>query len=489
MRAVRIGLASALVGCAPAEDELDLPIEVCGQDEPVQILALEDEQVIDPAGGAARYGDRWLFGVKTFEIPLTKVDNALSGSAHLPYRQMDAAIVATGECGEDPRVVAEGLDVIAPRRRDTDPWLGCKSQTWGTYWFDPDGAWSPRLVDAGLFCLQYLIVDQTVIFYGGNGELARARLEADEVVIEVLLGGIRSGESVTEFEEDPPDDLVFVREDDTVVAVDLRTGDVTTLAEGIPNSFSISPNRRWLVWFEEIDEGLHLRSWLRDLTTGVDTSIGHDEWESIEVELEDSFLLVRGHARWTSLSTQRIALPSQEAEWLDGRVFAADGYDGRILLQSVDSEEWVLDTESGERRPFDVDYDEYADGVLWSRHAAPYADIGLPEAFLPWDVVGMPLDTLEPEITRERVFSSVDLAGDRWVVGSDPDENELVELHYLEGATLEHRAFASDVVPGALDVRSDASVAAPWRTDDMIYQVHTRASDRTGVWRVRFGAP
>ena len=43
MRAVRIGLASALVGCAPEEEELDLPIDVCGQDEPVQILALEDE--------------------------------------------------------------------------------------------------------------------------------------------------------------------------------------------------------------------------------------------------------------------------------------------------------------------------------------------------------------------------------------------------------------------------------------------------------------
>src|SRR5687767_3998636 len=140
MRAVRIGLASALVGCAPEEEELDLPIDVCGQDEPVQILALEDEQVIGQRG-TARVGDRWLFGVRTFEIPLTAVDTALGGAEGRPYRQLESEIVSVGECGEDRRVVATGVDTIFPATNEDEPWLGCVADTGDLYWFDPDGAW------------------------------------------------------------------------------------------------------------------------------------------------------------------------------------------------------------------------------------------------------------------------------------------------------------------------------------------------------------
>jgi hypothetical protein len=489
MRAVRIGLASALVGCAPEEEQLELPIDVCGQDEPVQILALEDEQVIHPGDGGARYGERWLFGVRTFEIPLTKVNTALGDPTWRPYRQIDATITATGDCGEDPRVVAEGLDVIASRVEDDEPWLACSSLTPGLHWFDPDGAWSPQLVSDHLQCGGYLVIDQSVVFYGGDGELARARLENGEVVVDVLLDGIEYGEYLPPYREVPPDELVAVRNDDTVVAVDLRTGEIRMLTEGIASTFSISPNRRWLVWYEALDEGLQTRIWLRDLQEGGDTQIGRDDWAWIGVDIGDSFMVVRGEAMWVPASTHVLALPSRREEWIDDWIAVRDERDGLLTLDVGDDQLMRFDPETGDRQLIELEYDELLDGAFWSRWSEPHASLALPEAMLPWDIVRATFDAPAPELVRERVFSSVDLGDDRWIVGSERDENELVDLEYLDGDTLEHRPFATDVVPGSIDSRSDSSIAAPWRTDELIYQVHTRASDRTGVWRVRFGAP
>ncbi len=485
MRAACIGLVSMLVACAPDdEEEMDLPIDVCGQDEPVQILALQDDQVIGPATGVARAGDRWLFGVRTFEIPLTRVDNALREPEWRPYAQTDAAIVATGDCGEDRRVVAEGLDTIATRFREDEPWLGCSKLVPGLFWFDPEGAFPPRLVSDELDCDSYLVVDQSVVFYAGEGRLARARLVDDDVVIDALLDGIDFGEYLPPLREDPPNNLVAVLEDDTVVAVDLRSGNVTLLAEGIGSSFSISPDRRWLVWYEPLDGGLRTRVWLRDLHEGGDTLISDDDWEWIGVDIHDSFLVARGEALFVPASTRVVALPSLRSESLDGWFDVLDSRDGHVMLDLRDGRLMRLDPETGARHVRAIEYDELVDGDFWSVN--PHETLELPEALLPWDIVRATFDSPTPETFRERVFSTVDLGDDHWVAGSERDENELVELVYLDGSTLEYRSFAEDVVPGMMDARSDSSVTGPWRTDEMIYQVHTRASDRTGVWRVRF---
>jgi hypothetical protein len=486
MRASSIALGFVLAACAPEEEEAELAIDVCGQDEPVQILALEDTQVIGRGNGVARFGERWLFGVKTFEIPLTKVSGALGHPDNRPYEQIDAAIVVTGDCGEDPRVVAEGLDTIAKRIRDDEPWLGCNSLGSSLYWFDPDGAHPPLLVAEGLGCDGYLVVDQSVVYYAGDGVLARARLANGQITVDTLLDGIRFGEYLIPLRAAPPDALVAAREDDTVVAVDLRTAEVTTLTEGIESSFSISPNRRWLVWYEKVGEGLPYRMWLRDLEDGVDIEVGRDDWDWTGVDIGDTYAVIRGEAQFVPASTQVLALPSLREEWLEAWLHVDGHDDDRVVLDLRDGTYMRLDPESGDRTLLTPEFDEIVDGEFWSLTIEPYAMLDLPQALLPWDVIRATFDAPEPEIVRARVFSSVDLGGDRWIAGSEKDEHGLVRLEYIDGDTLEHHPFAEDVVPGSFDARNDSSITGPWRTDEMIYQVHTRASERTGVWRVRF---
>lgn len=64
----------------------------------------------------------------------------------------------------------------------------------------------------------------------------------------------------------------------------------------------------------------------------------------------------------------------------------------------------------------------------------------------------------------------------------------LADLMLVDGESLEIRRVDRNVVPvlSPYDPRTDLEFRKPWRTDDVTYQVHERASDRGGMWRALF---
>jgi hypothetical protein len=503
MRLASIGLVATLVACAPDEDEIDLPIEVCGQDEPVQILALEDEQVIGQ-GASARFEDRWLFGVRTYEIPLTRVDTALQGAEGRPYRQTGAEIVSVGECGEDRRVVASGADTIYPATSESEPWLACAADTGELYWFDPAGAWEPRFLGRSERCGQHLVRGSTIFVLLADGALVRVRLDADDFVAEALVSDVVVAPAFFDHRVAGtvlPDDVFVVLSDRTVARVALRTGAVQLELEGA-DSVNVSDDRRWLTWGVRDPDDNPVAAWLRDRESGEDFLLGAPSWRGVVAYLRDGYAIAKGTSDGDAPQTQVVESSTLRSLWLTGSPIVWEIVDGTVVVTDVTEildglptdltslEAELIDFESGERTKAGVTGLDVTvvDGAMWQIDSTRYADSDLPAAFTPFDVLRIPLDTLDREVARARVFSELELSGDRWIVSSALDEDLLAELRFLDGTSLRHRVFAEDVITFGerFDLRREAEEGPPPITDELVYQVHTRASERTGVWRVRF---
>ncbi len=497
-----------LVACAPDEEEMDLPIDVCGQDEPVQILALEDDQAIGRQG-TARFEERWLFGVRTFEIPLTRVDTALMGAEWRPYRQTRAEIESVGECGEDRRVVAAGSDTIFPATSADEPWLACAADTGDLYWFDPAGEWEPRFVGRSERCGRHLVRGATIFVLLADGALVRVRLDDAGLEAEALVSDVVEAPAVFDQRGDGaalPDDVFVLRSDRSLARVALRTGAVQLELEGA-DSFDVSEDRRWLTWGIHNDDDEPVSAWLRDRESGEDFLLGAPTWRGVDADLRGGYAFVRGTSEGDAPQTQVLEPATLRSLWLAGAYILWGGVNGSVVVTDVTDvlsgvaelptdpnslEAELVDFESGERtkvgaRGLAV---AMAGGATWQVDLTPYVHSDVPAAFAPFDVVRIPLDTLDPEVARARVFSEFELSSDRWIVASALDENLLAELRFLDGKSLRHRAFAEDVVifGERFDIRREAKQGPPAIIEDLTYQVHARGSDRTGVWRVRFGA-
>jgi hypothetical protein len=497
MRSASIGLVATFVACAPDEDEIDLPIDVCGQDEPVQILALEDEQVIGERG-TARFEERWLFGVRTFEIPLTSVSTALMGGEDRPYRQTRAEIVTVGECGDDRRVVAAGADTIYPATSEGEPWLACAAETGDLYWFDPEGAWEPRFVGRAARCGQHLVRGATIFVLLAEGALVRARLDTENFVAEALVSDVVDAPDLFDHRITGvplPDDVFVLRSNRGLARVALRTGAVQLELEGA-DGFDVSDDRRWLTWSVNDRDGNPLSAWLRDRESGEDILLGAPTWRGVSAYLRGGFAIASGISDGDLPEMQIFEISTSRSVWLKGSWVVWGVVENAVVTADV--------TDFNGSTPFEVERIDFGSGdrtkvtdssgtvvvedrAVWQRDATQYERSDLPDALTPFDVVRISIDTLEREIVRARVFSSFELSDDRWIAAGALNENFLTELRFLDGASLRHRAFAEDVVLDKdTDIRREAKHGPPPIIDELTYQVHARASDRTGVWRVRF---
>ena len=491
--ASRAWLFTLAAACRPSE-EAPVPIDVCGQDAPVQILELTDDQAIMPGtGGSARFGERWLFGVRTFEIPLTKLETALSAAPYRLYDQIDATIVAVGECGEDRRIVLEGADIVQAPVAADGPWLACREDTADLFWFDPDGVVPPRQLSRASTCAGVLVRGRDAfVLRADTRELVRARLEPTNFAVETLVDDVIVAPHAQEppsRDEPVPDDVFVIRGDRTLVRVDLDTGATQVELEDV-GSFSISTDRRWLAWTSRPPDDMPSAAWLLDRHTGDVQALGRASWAFVSVVVRDDYAAAwGGNEDGSERELQLVAVPSLRSEWVVGDSIPLASSGDHVLLTSPESnyDALVIDLSTGVRTTLpDVGYVQIEEDALSFADHDRYADLGLPEALIPYDLVRIPLTTLEREVVRSRVFSRFGTAEDRWVIQSEIDVNFNVGLELLDGATLAHDTFASDVVPGS------CTSNVPYTTDselfpvlDVIYQVHERASDRGGIWRAR----
>lgn len=495
-RAMLVALASA---CAPAEDLGPLPIDVCGQDTPKQILALDDDEFVDPIGGVAQFEDRWLFGVRRFEIPLTNIASTASRPEDRAFAQLDARLESVGACGEDRRTVANDVDYVIPPTTDDAPWLGCRRDTGDVYWIDPDGARPERPIGRAVFCQQVIVRGHDLFFPTADpGDYVRAQLGDDGVVVDVLVTDVVQtsgtwrdvdGESV------PTDDIFLLRgEARTLVRLDFTTLEVVDVLDRV-DEFQVSGDRRWVMSVRRVpdnpnDSGLPSAQ-LTDLVEHSGILFWQSDWADVAADLGSSHATVqRFEAGGIPGQTLAMTIPSLHMTSLDAgiKVWDSDGVDVLVTTNPANVVE-LLEVSTKERRIVEAaTFVDVEQGALYYEDAGPYADLDVPEEYRPVDIVRLPLADGAPEVVYERTFSKVELPGDRWLTRSQVDSNQLADLMLVDGDSLEIRRVDRGIVPSLrpYDLDLDLGHRQPWLTDDVVYQVHERASDRGGMWRVRF---
>lgn len=495
--ALRAWLAALTCACAPEEHVEPLPISVCGQDRPKQILALDDDEFVDSNGGIAQFEDRWLFGVRRFEIPLTSVMSTLSGPEDRPFAQLDARLESVGSCGEDRRVVAEDVDFVIPPLTSDDAWLGCRKDTGDFYWIDPDGAWTSRPIGRALFCPRITVRGHDVFFHSDTGDYARAQLREDGVVVDVLVTDVVQTSSfwtVVDGEYVPSDDILLLRgEDRMLVRLDFATSTTEELFDRV-DEFHVSDDRRWILKIRRTPNDPN------DATTPTATLVDRESlsevgfvgaplWQDVRGDLGRGFAWIEGlDAQGASVQMIVATLPSLRLLYLDGsaRVEGSNGDD--LVVVTTEGTTEVIEAPAAQTR-FTVPYSVFVwDDVMFYEDPMPYADLDIADDYRPFATVRTPLATLTPEILSERAFSYIELAGDRWLATGETDLNWLGDLVIVDGTTLDIRRVDDDVVEPlrSYERDQDSQPLEPWRTDDLVYQVHERASDRGGMWRVKF---
>lgn len=485
------------VGCASEPSE-PLPIEVCGENRPVQILALDDAEVIDPWSGSARLGDRWIFGVRRFEIPLTSVASTTFPPDMRPFAQLDARVESVGACGEDRRVVAEDVDILFPPFESDGPWLGCRNDNGDLYWIHPDGASPARWITRVDRCGRHIVRGQDVYASSKDGDFVRAQVGDAGVTLDILVTDVvrASFFNAPGSAPLPPEDDAFLLrgKDRVLVRVDLSTHGVEEVHDRV-DEFSISGDRRWLVWIRRVPDDPNdvsvPEARLLDRSTGEEHVLGRPYWSGIQAFVGNGFVVATGAGSGTPIETELISLPDVLSALVTEKLTVLGSDGNRIVISANFGSIDVLDLGTGERRTAFETYRpvEVHDGQIWYTDASGYAELDLPAGYVARDMMRIPIDTLAPPtLVRSRIFSPIELPGDRWATAVNYDENSLSDLVIIDGKNLDVGRIDDDLVgtPRPYD-RSDADGdGLPWLTDELVYQVHERASDRGGMWRVKF---
>lgn len=162
-RMLRAALASVLlvVGCAEDDDHALEPAplaEICGEAGPVQLLTLAPDQRIGDWRAFAASGERLLFVAG-------KVDGYGPGGARL----VETTVHAVGPCGEDPVVVAEGVEHVFTEQGHPGVVFGCTEEG-DLVRLDPSGVAPPRLL-AHTSCYSTFTPYGVLAYTGEGGEV------------------------------------------------------------------------------------------------------------------------------------------------------------------------------------------------------------------------------------------------------------------------------------------------------------------------------
>ena len=138
---LRAALATAFLVIGCAEEASLEPLEpaplaeVCGEAGPFRLLALEPDQRVEGSGGFVVAGDRLLFVAG-------KVERfAPAGTPLLT----EAKVYAVGPCGEDPGVVAQGVENLFTEPSYPGVVFGC-TQDHDLVRLDPSGGVPPQML-------------------------------------------------------------------------------------------------------------------------------------------------------------------------------------------------------------------------------------------------------------------------------------------------------------------------------------------------------
>jgi hypothetical protein len=242
-----VSLSLSLGACGddtagPAPGKFD---ELCGQEGPVRLLALDPDEV--PQAAFARVlGDRYL---------LT-----------LPIERGDADPVvevwSVGRCGEDPLVLADDVSRLP---HFYEPWpeipFACRASTGALEALDPTGVQASNPVFETRECF-HLPTSYGVVTILGNGDTGPLVLQpwpddpftgaADQVVLadEVKSTALPSPHlQPTEYEvlDARADEVFAITAADELVVVTLDDLALGVIAQGV-REMSVGPSGRWVIW-------------------------------------------------------------------------------------------------------------------------------------------------------------------------------------------------------------------------------------------------
>ncbi|MFV8750537.1 hypothetical protein ACNOYE_08285 [Nannocystaceae bacterium ST9] len=242
-----LSLAALLAGACSDDTTGPEPAELaelCGQEGPVQILAL------DPDRPLARVGDRGIFG----ERRVLQVEYVGEADDDLGEHE----VWSVGLCGEDPRLIAEG-DIYVIRYLDIWPELlfECDAATGRISTLDPLGVQSANVVFETDDCSSRPL-DEGLLTVVANDDDATASLilqpwlndpwtESAESV--VLHDSLRSPVNVSLVGDVGvgDDELFVITADDELVAISRVDGAPTTIATNVAAARQ-SRSGRYVFW-------------------------------------------------------------------------------------------------------------------------------------------------------------------------------------------------------------------------------------------------
>jgi hypothetical protein len=306
-------LACAIAsGCGPERGGSALERELephCGEASPRLLMPLGPNEQVG-AGTVRLDGDRYVFTVYEFATEITDVSQADYLADGWGYPHLGSRVVSVDACGDDARVVAEGLEHIHRPIDGRGPWIGCDLPARQLHVFDPRGAWpSVSLRSKGCLFERH---DADVVYVREDDTLVRASAHGEQVSTQVLLDGVallRARWPAPENEH-----MTVLTLADELFAVDASTGGAEVLREGVTWVGPISADGRFLVWG---DGTLWENPRVLDRVQDVDVPMGR--WDHDEVYT--TFYVPRAVSTTAFDEGQRthlVRLPDLREVWLDG---------------------------------------------------------------------------------------------------------------------------------------------------------------------------
>lgn len=503
-----------LLACGEADAIADAVVaDDCGRPGPVQILPLEREEVVDETWIPVQYGDRYLFGIRTFDHPISNVVYTKFDAAQRGYAEVGARIESIDRCGDDRRVVAEGVDTVVAPRTELEPWLALRRETRTLYWFDPDGAFAPRELSPVPSSYGWMVTDDVVhVFRPDTHDLVRFTLRGDAPIRETVIDRVSAVGPMSALRSvDAPSLLFALRDDGELLSLDTRTRRLVSTARGV-GGIVTDRDPRFVVWWPGDSSALLPQPIIE--ATAVDASRGR----SLALALGDDAPLAfamqgpvlatmyygpdpRLPTRTEVVRTRLTFLPDMSSILVDGEwevhgISVGNRFTARSPLAVRGDRAFASASYVFESGPDGVHIvggpfagNAYADG-LWSSDCD---DDELVAGTRPCDVIHMPLDTLEPEVIAEQAWSGIALPDDRWLLFSAPTPppdaarpDSRGTLLVLDGSTRDVSSLARDVSPSYQNLQPHELVDSIWHTNEIVYQVRALSGDRTGLWRARF---
>ena len=357
-------VAVATLACGPDVRPAADHDRVCGQEGPVQILALDGDRPVRSAQQAARTDDRRVIRVQ-FGDPAAELDEVVDD---------DTEVWSVGSCGESPIRLGEGhLGFVAFPETWPDQLLACDRDSGDVQALDAEGVRAPnllfRLQDCRGFQTPHGIVTLAPTA-SGEGDLVLypwpEDVWAQPPAPRVLVQSVR-------LHADPPHvvpniyqvayaaaDVAFaITATDDLVSVELPDGQVTTEATGV-RELAASPTGAFVGWRSNAPIGSDPHwpggsVFVRERATGRTEHRTDESFVTITHALQDAELgvirLQLGGVQsdperfwhWPSMQTYDLPVGQHVLSRIaGGHYLVSDVFSGGSL--------WVLDLDTGELR-------------------------------------------------------------------------------------------------------------------------------------------